>query len=715
MLVADRIAALEERVAALEARPSEPRGTEHAERHRSRLPGSVPRAGAQTRVPRAGVQTSPPAHPASSPPPSPSAPRRASVTGAATSRATPRRDLEDFLGGSVLAWLGGIAVLAGLAFLLTIAVSRGWIGEGARTALAGVLSLGLLGAGVWLRERKRRTEASLAAAAVGIAGLFGTLVVAGPVYDLVAAPLAFAGAFATGAFATALAIHWRAQVMGWLGLLGALWAPTALGAFDGGGMAFLAIAFAATIPVLVHQRWTTLAVFASVSTTLQWLAWELFDTPSTLALVVFGALSAALALGLEANRRGLHSVEIGPERRIRTHAIAVGLLLLNASILAAAGWEILDGEPWLAALAVAHVALGLAAMRFTRISRELALIVFAIGVVIADIAFASIATGLPLVIGWAASALPFAALLGRTSPLVDRVMGRPQDEASVRADRVLAMAGLVGQIALSGFQGLLFDAPPSELAGGIAPSTALAAAGAIALVAWACARLAGPQFRGWLDALALTAVAHFTGLALDDAALAATLAAEALALAGLARRNDDRYTAWAAVGFAGIALLHTLGTLAIPDALFVGLDAPLAAAGALAAVAAAVAAVSRAPLGVPNARRILEAGAALTLLYLVSAEVVTAAGPTLTGQTVLSVLWALAGVGALVRGLLIDDRPLRRGALVLLAVTIAKVFFYDLASLESLYRVGSLIGLGLLLLCGAFAWQQVRPKGAEAR
>jgi uncharacterized membrane protein len=163
-----------------------------------------------------------------------------------------------------------------------------------------------------------------------------------------------------------------------------------------------------------------------------------------------------------------------------------------------------------------------------------------------------------------------------------------------------------------------------------------------------------------------------------------------------------------------LSLLHTLGTLATPDALFVGLDAPLAAAGGLAAAAAALYMVSRVPLGLEHGRRIFESAAAVTLLYLASIEVVTLAGPTLSGQTLLSVLWALAGVGALIRGLLIDDRQLRRAALVFLAVTISKVFFYDLASLESLYRVGSLIGLGLLLLCGAFAWQQVRPNGAKA-
>jgi hypothetical protein len=323
------------------------------------------------------------------------------------------------------------------------------------------------------------------------------------------------------------------------------------------------------------------------------------------------------------------------------------------------------------------------------------------------------------VIGWAVASLPFAALLGARRPghtvrIVDFVLGPAEDASARQADRILATAGLLGQITLAGFQGLLADAQPDALAGGLAPGSALAVAATLAVVAWACARLAGPGWRTGLDTLALAAVAHFTGLALEGAALTATLAAEALALAGLARRNGDQLTAWAAVTFAGLGLVHAVATLALPIALLDGLDAPLAAAGALVAVAASLAAVSRTPLGVPNARRILATAAALTLLYLASVEVVTAAGPTLTGQTLLSVLWALAGVGALIRGLLIDDRRLREGALVLLGVTIAKVFLYDMASLESMARVGSLIGLGLLLLCGAFAWQRVRPRGAEA-
>jgi uncharacterized membrane protein len=46
-------------------------------------------------------------------------------------------DLEQLLGGRVLAWLGGAAVLVGLALLLALAIASGWLGELARTLLAG--------------------------------------------------------------------------------------------------------------------------------------------------------------------------------------------------------------------------------------------------------------------------------------------------------------------------------------------------------------------------------------------------------------------------------------------------------------------------------------------------------------------------------------------------------------------------------------------------
>jgi uncharacterized membrane protein len=701
LMVEDRIAALESRADTLESRVRELEA--------ERTDWAPPRPPGQ-REPLAAAP-----HPGAGTPHA-AAPRPSGAAVPAARAARPARDIEDYLGGNVLAWLGGFAVLAGLAFLLTMAISRGWLGEGARTLLAGGLSLGLLGAGVWLREHRDRTEAAVVAAAVGIAGMFGTLVVAGPVYDLVPRPVALFGAFATGAVAVTLAIRWRTQVYGWLGLLGALTAPLALGALDGGGIVFLAIAFAATIAVLVWQRWAVLAATAFVATTLQWLGWLVLEMPgdgvTILTLATFGVLTAALALGLEATRRGLHPVAIGPRARLVPHPFTV-VLALSAALLAAAGWELLDGEPWLVALALAYIVLGVAAAHVRRISREVALGTLATGLVLANLAFASIASGLPLVLGWALSALPFAALLGaRTGApsaatrVFDRILGRPEGEQAERADRILAIAGLVGQMLLAAGQTLLFDARPEALAGPAAPPEALIAAGAFAVLSWAAARLVRHPWRTGLDAVALAAVAHLTGLVLEGAALTAMFAAEALALAELARRRQDRHAAWAAAAFAVLGVAHAVVTLAAPEALFSGLDAPLAAAAALGAAAIALALVAR----LPEAPRLMGTAAALTLLYLASVEVATLGGPEETGQTLLSVLWAVVGVAALIRGLRVDDRPLRRAALALIALTATKVFLYDLAALDSMYRVGSLIGFGILLLFGAFAYQRVRPQ-----
>jgi uncharacterized membrane protein len=71
-------------------------------------------------------------------------------------------DLEDLLGGRVLGWVGGIAVVLAAAFFLVMAVHRGWIGETTRVILAFLASTALVVAGAWLHERKGWTQASLA-------------------------------------------------------------------------------------------------------------------------------------------------------------------------------------------------------------------------------------------------------------------------------------------------------------------------------------------------------------------------------------------------------------------------------------------------------------------------------------------------------------------------------------------------------------------------
>src|SRR3954449_7810331 len=184
--------------------------------------------------------------------------------------AHPGMSLEDLVGGRVLAWAGGTAVLLGIVLLFAIAVSRGWIGEGARTLMGAMGAFALGALGIWLQERRARTDAALAAVAASLAGLFVTVVVATQVYGLVPAVADALAALLVGGAAVVLAVRWRAQGIAALGIVGALLAPVLAGApSTGGTMLLLWIAAAAATGVLIWQRWRWLPVVAFALTSLQ--------------------------------------------------------------------------------------------------------------------------------------------------------------------------------------------------------------------------------------------------------------------------------------------------------------------------------------------------------------------------------------------------------------------------------------------------------------
>src|SRR6478609_5368383 len=101
-------------------------------------------------------------------------PRAESQSVAAPSRdlPKPRRDLEEVLGGRVLGWVGGVAVVIAAVFFVVMAVHNGWIGEAARMELAFAGSALLVAVGVWLYERRGQTQAALATVAAGLAALY---------------------------------------------------------------------------------------------------------------------------------------------------------------------------------------------------------------------------------------------------------------------------------------------------------------------------------------------------------------------------------------------------------------------------------------------------------------------------------------------------------------------------------------------------------------
>ena len=75
-------------------------------------------------------------------------------------------------------------------------------------------------------------------------------------------------------------------------------------------------------------------------------------------------------------------------------------------------------------------------------------------------------------------------------------------------------------------------------------------------------------------------------------------------------------------------------------------------------------------------------------------------------------MWTIYGGTLLMTGIVRRSQLLRVMALVLLGLTIAKVFLFDLAALERFYRIISFIVLGAILLAVSFLYQQ-RQRGAK--
>lgn len=85
----------------------------------------------------------------------------------------------------------------------------------------------------------------------------------------------------------------------------------------------------------------------------------------------------------------------------------------------------------------------------------------------------------------------------------------------------------------------------------------------------------------------------------------------------------------------------------------------------------------------------------------------------LARQLSLSVIWAVYGGAMLVAGIRRGVLLLRVMALILLGVTIIKVFFFDLSSLDKVYRIISFVVLGTVLLGVSFLYQQLQRRAGE--
>jgi uncharacterized membrane protein len=557
------------------------------------------------RVERLETVLAPPAAAPQAPPPRPpeprpmrpipdQAPRRPAPAGPSWSAV----DLEELLGGRVLGWLGGSAIVLGAVFFLVMAVSRGWIDEPTRVVLAFLGSTVLLAAGLYLYERQGQTQAALAAVAAAIAALYASDTAATQLYDLIDPALGLGVAGLIGVTATAIAVRWSSPIVAGIGIVGALLAPVLVDAGTSGvTLAFMALALASSTAVLLWQRWDWLAAVSFVVSVPQLAAWvsDTYEEDLWLTLVVlslFWGVYVAAAIGYELRV---------PIAQLR--ASSAMLLLAAAVLIAGAGWLVLDdtgheqgGTAWVLGLALVHVVLGAGGYR-GRVSDEIGALLIAVAIGLSAIGLGLALSGPALVVGWSVEAVLLAWISGRTR------------------DR------------------------RAELGVGL---------------------------------------------------------------------------------FLGLAAAHLLAFEAPPTALLIGVDSLAEAGIGIAVLGVAALAASRLIAPEPRERVIaLQILGAVAAVYLPSIAIVDAgttgdlSDPGQTPQLLLSAFWSATGLAAIVFGLVRDERAARFAGLGLLGLAAAKVFLFDLAELDSIYRVLSFVALGLLLLAGAFAYQRIRHTVGE--
>lgn len=354
-------------------------------------------------------------------------------------------------------------------------------------------------------------------------------------------------------------------------------------------------------------------------------------------------------------------------------------------------------------------------------------------------------SGVALVAGWAVLVPAAVAAEG----LLDRLPGAPAARLEQRSVRVLAMnevhwpdsplVAAAGGVFLVLSHLLVYDLPIRASGGVVLPSvpfadlaTASAAAGVAAFLA-AALITARADLRAALIMLATGLAAYSCDfeLALPFAVVAWCVLTIAIgSLFFFDRPNRWAYVAGGAT-LLGVAAAVTLLAVAPADRL--GVRAGVAVTGgwfaldsilAIGAVVCTLAIAARLlPLGRSVRTTMVLTGAA-GLVYLLSILVVDFFQVRVGGATPLeelqkqaqvcvSILWGLIGMAVFVTGIVNWRQSVREAGLALLAIATVKVFLFDLSYLDVAYRVLSLMGLGLLLLAGAYAYQTLRPHRPE--
>ena len=263
-----------------------------------------------------------------------------------------RPGLELQLGARLPVWVGGIALALAGFFLVKYSIDQNLLTPAVRVILGGLLGLGLLASGHWVRGRQsfangRRIAQSLSGA--GLAVLYLALYAATSLYDLIPGFLGFLGLAATTATALTLSLRHGAPIA-LLGLVGGFVTPLLMGAQAPSTallFAYLYLLFAAAMIVIRQRNWWLLSL-PTLAGVFLWTGYWLvagFAPDETVWLGLFLlAVSATIVIAARPAGRGAEMKigELATPSALLNYLGLAGALGLMGAIAGAAGFGTLE-------------------------------------------------------------------------------------------------------------------------------------------------------------------------------------------------------------------------------------------------------------------------------------------------------------------------------------------------------------------------------------
>ncbi len=638
--------------------------------------------------------------------------------------------------------LGVVVLVTGLGFFLNYSIEHGWVPPEGRVATTIVVGAAMAVGGVKLLEGRYRPLGH-ALLGAGIAAFYFSIYAAWSFYHLIGATPAFGLMALVTAAACVTAVRFDSLLVAVLGICGGYATPLLLAGASRdyqGLYAYLLLLGCGVLAVSARREWRLLNYLGFAATYALFLS-TLIDYRTDRFATTFPYLLAVFVLESE-SIVAYHAIK----RRAST-LLEWLALTANAAIFFAAGGVMVDdayGRP-----AAAALALGLAAYHLAHASWLIARRIDDRGLTLGFLALSGtfLATAIPLAlspqwitVAWSAQALMTLWLAGKTRGrflrgmafalyalvllrfgLVDLARsygGAPAADLpflpylTAMLQRIVVMAAPIASIAGAAYllrrPGLAWDTtlddgePAREgrdLAGGM---TVLVAGLAFLVLHLEIGRTVGELFPpARAAALALLWIGACL-LLLSRAASASSRAAAAVLTVAVAI-VVFRLFMFDLPGLVGPAIYE--GAYSPLDALMRGVEF----AAIIGFLAYAAPRMRSLPFDASDAdsNSRVAAGLAIALGFVfLSLETNTALfhfQPTLRPGGI-SILWTLFALGLLTAGIGRRDGALRKVGLALFAVVGFKVFLFDLAALDQLYRIVAFLVLGVLILFGAFLY-----------